>query len=53
MMEFISKETFEEHLKNCETDVKSKCVDYEMTFDTVELLTLHIKENHKVTMNLF
>ena len=53
MMEFISNETFDEHLKNCTRDVKSKCLHCEMTFDTVELLTLHMKENHKVTMNLF
>ena len=53
MIGFISKETFDEHLKNCMRDMKSKCIDCEMTFDNVELLTLHMKENHMVTINFF
>lgn len=53
MMEFISKKTFDEHLKNCMRDMKSKCIHCEMTFDNVELLTLHMKENHMVRMNFF
>ena len=53
MMEFISKKTFDEHLKNCMRDMKSKCIHCEMTFDNVELLTLHMKENHMLGMNFF
>ena len=52
MMEFISNETFGQHVDNCRKTTKEKCMDCGMIFDTVQLLISHTKENHMVRLNI-
>ena len=52
MMEFISKETFDQHVDICRKTTKEKCMDCGMIFDTVQLLISQTKENHMVRLNI-
>ena len=52
MMEFISNETFDQHVDNCRKTTKEKRMDCGMIFDTVQLLISHTKENHVVRLNI-